>query len=527
MNNRMITIFLAVTLLSFSLVATACEHGPTEQPKPDVELTLINDLIAVNEAGGEFEVGYALSGLDDEALVEATGVEPWIEGVSLSPEALVFSVAANGGTEAREGRVELRYDGECCAALTVRQSAAPQHLDIFTTQTTADTPYRIPAICVTPDGTIICAADYRHSYKDIGVVENGRIDLHARRSGDHGATWGGVETIINGQGASSPDFMNVGYGDPCIVADRESGRVLLLSCAGNVSFQQGTRQRHQCIARFYSDDGGATWSAPEDIAESIYSQFDGSPFGPVKSMFVASGRILQSATVKVGSHYRLYCSVLVRDVNDNYTNYKNFVLYSDDFGGAWHILGGAAKAAVTKADEAKVEELPDGSLLISSRTNGGRYYNIFRFKDVASGSGSWQTQVFSGAHNGGVEAKENSTNGEVMLLPAVRQSDGKHVHLLLQSLPMGPGRSSVGVYYKAFVSADDYSTPERIAKDWEGVKQLTTLDAAYSTMTLQRDTRIGLLWEEATHCAGGDGYTIRYASYSVEQITDNRYRLLL
>ena len=82
--------------------------------------------------------------------------------------------------------------------------------------------------------------------------------------------------------------MSVGYGDPCIVADRESSRVLVLSCAGNVSFQNGTRQRHQCIARFYSEDGGQSWSEPEDIAESIYSQFDASTYGPVRSMFVAS-----------------------------------------------------------------------------------------------------------------------------------------------------------------------------------------------------------------------------------------------
>ena len=94
------------------------------------------------------------------------------------------------------------------------------------------------------------------------------------------------EIIINGKGAESEDFMNVGYGDPCLVADRESGRLLLLSCAGNVRFQDGTRKRHQNIARFYSDDEGATWSAPEDIAESIYSQFDASSYGPVKAMFV-------------------------------------------------------------------------------------------------------------------------------------------------------------------------------------------------------------------------------------------------
>ena len=279
------------------------------------------------------------------------------------------------------------------------------------------------------------------------------------------------------------------------------------------------------IARFYSDDEGATWSAPEDIAESIYSQFDASSYGPVKAMFVASGRIMQSQTVKVGEYYRLYCSVLVRDVNDNYTNYKNFVLFSDDFGGEWSVLGGTAKAAITTADEAKVEELPNGSLLISSRTNGGRYYNIFDFDNVATGTGKWQTQSFSGSNNSGVTARDNSTNGEVMILPVVRQKDGQKSYLLLQSVPLGPNRSNVGVYFKSLDSEEGYTSSDRIAKSWEGVFKLTNLDSAYSTMTLQADGNVALLWEEATHCAGGDGYTIVYGRYSVEQLTGNAYRL--
>jgi hypothetical protein len=234
---------------------------------------------------------------------------------------------------------------------------------------------------------------------------------------------------------------------------------------------------------------------------------------------------MQSQTVKVGEYYRLYCSVLVRDVNDNYTNYKNFVLFSDDFGGEWSVLGGTAKAAITTADEAKVEELPNGSLLISSRTNGGRYYNIFDFDNVATGTGKWQTQSFSGSNNSGVTARDNSTNGEVMILPVVRQKDGQKSYLLLQSVPLGPNRSNVGVYFKSLDSEEGYSSSDRIAKSWEGVFKLTNLDSAYSTMTLQADGNVALLWEEATHCAGGDGYTIVYGRYSVEQLTGNAYRL--
>ena len=158
--------------------------------------------------------------------------------------------------------------------------------EVFELLNPTDIPYRIPALAVAKDGTLIAVADYRHSGTDIGVTDKGRIDLHYRLSYDNGNTWSDVMPLIEGKGADSPDFMNVGYGDPCIVADRESNRVLLMSCAGNVSFHNGTRNNHQNIARFYSEDCGRTWSEPEDIAESIYSQFDNSHYGPVRSMFV-------------------------------------------------------------------------------------------------------------------------------------------------------------------------------------------------------------------------------------------------
>ena len=406
------------------------------------------------------------------------------------------------------------------------QKPAAERFEVFELLDPNSIPYRIPALAVTQDGTLIAVADYRHSGTDIGVTDKGRIDLHYRLSYDNGNTWTEVITLINGKGAESPDFMNVGYGDPCIVADRESDRVLLLSCAGNVSFQNGTRQKHQNIARFYSEDGGKTWGAPEDIAESIYSQFDSSKYGPVRSMFVASGRIMQSRVTKVGDYYRLYCAVLVRD---RQAKHMNYVLFSDDFGASWKVLGDINTPAVYEtADEPKVEELPNGAILISSRYSGGRYYNFFTYSDVNAGLGSWDRAVFSGASNGGVEAKDNSTNGEVMLIPVTRVADNQSMYILLQSVPLGPNRKNVGIYYKELADElEDYASPIELARNWDGVTQITTLNSAYSTMAWQKDNRIGFLYEEETHGASNyayGGYTIVYECFDVEDLTDGKYK---
>lgn len=405
------------------------------------------------------------------------------------------------------------------------QLPAAERFEVFQLLNPSDIPYRIPALAVTKDGTLIAVADYRHSGTDIGVTDKGRIDLHYRLSYDNGNTWSEVMPLIEGKGAQSPDFMNVGFGDPCIVADRESNRVLLMSCAGNVSFQNGTRQNHQNIARFYSEDGGMTWGEPEDIAESIYSQFDASSYGPVRSMFVASGRIMQSRITKVGDYYRLYCAVLARD---KYAKHMNYVLFSDDFGGSWKILGDINEPAVyNTADEPKVEELPNGTIIISSRYNGGRYYNYFIYSDVNSGAGDWDKATFSGAGNNGVESKDNSTNGEIMLVPVTRVADSKAMYIMLQSVPLGPQRKNVGIYYKELADEfEDYISPLEFARDWDGMIQVSTLNSAYSTMAWQKDNRLGFLYEEETHGASNlayGGYTIVYECFDVEALTDGKY----
>lgn len=419
-------------------------------------------------------------------------------------------------------RITLLLTALLCAVMATAQ----HRYEVFPTKTTADIPYRIPAIAALEDGTLVCVADYRFSRQDIGVVKDGRIDLHLRRSEDNGRTWGDIFTLVEGKGKDSPDFMNVGFGDPCIVADRESGRLMVMSCAGNVAYIKGQRDLHQCIARFYSDDGGKTWSEPEDIAEEIYSQFDGGKHGPARAMFIASGKVLQSRYVRVGKYYRLYCAVL-QTVNSG--AWMNFVLYSDDFGQSWKVLGGVDTAPIMQgADEAKLEELPGGSLLISSRTNNeGRNFNIFTFTNERRAEGSWGVMAHSSKHNRGVCSDRNACNGELLLVPVVRKSDDRKMYLLMQSLPLGPYRSHVGIYYKGLATAQDIATPQCIAENWEGYFVVTNQTSAYSTMTLQSDNSIGFLFEECElYDRRGGGYSIVYDNFTVEEITDGRYTYL-
>lgn len=388
---------------------------------------------------------------------------------------------------------------------------------------TSNPNYRIPAIAQAKNGNLIAVSDYRFSGNDIG---SGALDLRARISKDNGANWGDIVTIAdhtqyNKGSENATEFMHTGFGDPCIVADRESDKVLLMSCTGDIMYWNGTRDKHQGIARFYSENGGDTWQKPEDISENIYKLFDGSQIGGAKTMFIGSGRICQSRIVKVKDYYRLYCSIIMKDNNSGNTSH-NFVIYSDDFGQTWNVLGGPNVAPINSdADEPKAEELPDGSVICSSRVSGGRKYNIFHFTDMKKGTGAWQSECYSNSSNSGVVAAGNSCNGEVMIIPVKRKADNQQMYLMMQSVPMGPGgRYNVGIYYKELASYTDFDTPANLSKDWDGHHQASYISSAYSTMTLQNNNTIGFIYEESTF---GHDYCIIYKNYSIETITDGKY----
>lgn len=200
------------------------------------------------------------------------------------------------------------------------------------------------------------------------------------------------------------------------------------------------------------------------------------------------------------------------------------MLYSDDFGGNWSVLGGVDVAPIPAGgDEPKTEELPDGSILCSSRMGGGRYFNIFSFTDSEKAEGSWGTMATSNSSNGGIIAA--NCNGEVMIVPATRNEDNKTVFLALHSVPANAStRRDVSIYYKELESLADFDTPENFAKDWDGRHRASKKGSAYSTMTLLDDHTIGFLFEEETFMnTSSGGYTIVYKNYSIETITDGLY----
>ena len=381
-----------------------------------------------------------------------------------------------------------------CCGITAQTRLFTTHKD--------SVPYRIPAITCCNDGRLIAVADYRYCGSDIGF---GPIDLHYRMSYDNGGSWTKEMMLADGTGDENNIRWDYAFGDCCITADKESSNVLAMCVGGKTVFFNAKRNNPNRIVRFRSTDNGKTWDKGEEITESIYKLFDNRKQGPVNSLFFGSGKICQSRKVKVGDFYRLYAAILTRT--------GVYAMYSDDFGGKWNVLGSIDESPCPGGDEPKCEELPDGSVLLSVRTE-GRLFNVFRFDDVRKATGKWDKDRAAEAFKG----IKNSCNGEILYVDAVSK-DGRNVGLLIQSVPFGPNRTNLGFFYKELDSDKEF-TSEYIVSDWKAGIQVKDGLGAYSTMTLQKDGNVGLLFE-----AGPTIYNIDYMSLPVDYITAGNYRI--
>ena len=374
--------------------------------------------------------------------------------------------------------------------------------------------YRIPAIGKTATGRLIAVSDYRYSLDDIGRYNYGTatpgIDLVIRTSDDNGKTWSEKQTIAAGSRVRGTD--DCAYGDAAIAVVGE--KVLVMAAAGDVMFGNGSATAHNRAVRVFSEDNGVTWTK-QDISETLFLGEDATIQNGFTAFF-GSGRLAVDENYNGTGKARIYGALLLKKASGT----GNYVIYTDDLGLTWNILGGSQNA-IANQDEPKVEILPSGQILLSIRRGGGRQFNVFTYTNKATNAGNWDSNA-NGCGNGG----SNTCNGEPYCIDAVN-ADGKAVKLLLQSQPKGGSglydRRDVTIWYKEITNAN--YTSAQIASNWTQGLQVSTQQSAYSAMTLQNDGKIAFFFEEAP-CFGDDqakGYCMVYTPLTIEAITKGAY----
>lgn len=381
--------------------------------------------------------------------------------------------------------------------------------------------YRIPAILTDKDGTLWAFTDDRTGVTDAtawgDIGSKGVVSIIAKKSTNNGSKWdSNATTIAEGLGTTntSCETYEMAHGDASVVCDRESGDILMMCASGNKRFGESTRSNPIRVAKYYYDASAGTWSHSE-VTSQIYA------LSSASGIFFTSGKMCQSRRIKKGSHYRIYASLTT-------LNMANQVIYSDDFGSTWNVLSGGSTLSPSDDDEAKLVELPNGNVLYSARMEGGRYFNIYTYSDDNYTSGQWGSYV-SSTTSGGTVAQNNSTNGDILVVPALENGDeSKPVYIALQSVPYGSNTSSsanvdkrcnVSIYWKVLSSKEDFDSPSDFSSGWTRFS-VTTGKSAYSALAVTNDKNIAILYED-----NGENLTVGSAGMEIYDIIFRKYAL--
>lgn len=295
--------------------------------------------------------------------------------------------------------------------------------------------YRIPALIVTPKGTLLAFCEGR---KNSGG-DAGDIDILLRRSFDRGKTWSPVEKVA--------DRGDDTIGNPTPVIERKTGTIFLLLTGnpGTATERQITEAAPGAVRTVWitrSTDDGASWTAPVDITAQVKRpDWTWYATGPGNGIQLRGGRL-----------------VIPCDHNG-----RSHIIYSDDRGETWKI-GGIAE---DKTNESAVAELKDGSLLLNMRSYHGKHRRaIQRSRD---GGLTWSALEFD----------------EALIEPVCQASLISIGHgRLLFSNPAATTRSHLTV---------------RLSKDggasWNASRLVYEGPSAYSSLAKLSRGTIGLLYE--------------------------------
>ena len=335
--------------------------------------------------------------------------------------------------------------------------------------------YRIPGMTLNADGDIVITADRRYnSQADLG---NHKIDVSLRRSHDGGRTWTPQQLIAIGDSATTDGF---GYGDASLVRAK-SGRLLCLSIGSKYWSFDGQGG----LTLTTSDDGGRTWSPVRNLRRKNFTDATHNLVDSIGffSLFCASGRSLCTADGTI-----MAVAACLDKKGDR--TFSDYLLSSTDEGETW-TLGPAC--AYHQGDEAKLVQMNDGSLLISSRkTKGNRGFNR-----GSSDGRQWQQQ-YDDPH-----MPANACNADILYYS---RSTQRQPDIMLHTGIITHDRHGL----RLWMSIDEGHT-------WHPVTDIQQGGAAYSTMERLPNGDLAILYEDDSYNAG-NGYYINFVTLTRQQI---------
>ncbi|AKK10740.1 sialidase family protein [Corynebacterium uterequi] len=351
---------------------------------------------------------------------------------------------------------------------------------------------RIPALTTASNGDVLASYDLRP--KKGGSNNGGDAPntnwIVQRRSTDNGTTWG-PRTVIARGGFGEDGKTPTGYSDPSYVVDHETGTIFNFHVysqqtgvvVNNPYYEYGAdgriNEKNPKTMNFnvaVSKDNGRSWTKRVITADvlgekgrEVQSCFATSGAGTQKMAQPHKGRLLQQAACfKKGGKQVVALTI-----------------YSDDHGATWHsgeftsLTADAPQGGSWQFDENKVVELSDGTLLLNSRTPSGAAKGHRIVATSTDGGQTWQdyrvdTGVIDPANNAQV----------IRAFPTARPGTLRSKVLLFSNTKNVKDRTNGTIS----LSYDDGTT-------WPVAKEFRAQGTGYTTMTIQADGSIGILYE--------------------------------
>ena len=189
-------------------------------------------------------------------------------------------------------------------ALVLSAPNANAQTQLFTNGKEGSTPiyWRIPSIVRMNDGALWAFTDKRYyDTQDLGGKDGitpHQIEIYGRKSFDNGKSWGNAEVVLQSNlNASGANEYLYAFGDAATVVDRESGRILMMAASG----QKGVKANltgQPFVTRSVYDAG--KW-----LTSNVSDQFYGPNNLYGKTLFVTSGRMVQSTIYKKDKFYNI------------------------------------------------------------------------------------------------------------------------------------------------------------------------------------------------------------------------------
>lgn len=334
--------------------------------------------------------------------------------------------------------------------------------------------YRIPALTVTNEGTLLASYDGRPT----GIDAPGPNSILQRASHDGGRTWQEHTEVHSGRTSDPVE----GYSDPSYVVDRRTGHIFNFHVKshdqGFAGSQPGVDPDDRDVLHAevsVSKDDGDTWRHRTITA-------DITPDLGVRSRFAAAGQGIQ---LKYGRHAgRLVQQYTIINADEEF---QAVSVYSDDHGRTWQ----AGEPVGVGMDENKTVELSDGRIMLNSRDSGGSGYR----KVAISEDGG----VTYGEVTLDEELPDPTNNASIVrAFPNARKGSDRAKVLLFSNADDQSDRANGTVR----ASCDDGRTWP-IARAFAPGK-----GTAYSTLATLPDGDVGLLYEP-------DHESIRFAKLTL------------